>query len=335
MSASFFQFQNSAYLLFFILVLPLFFFEMRKKHLVRLPLSSTLILSKRKKTLRQRLEFSPALLKTLALTLLIIALARPQWGNRYTQIDSEGIDIMLALDASESMVGLDLTLNGEEADRLQVIKSVVKDFIGGRQYDRIGMVVFGEQAYTQCPLTTDYNVLKNYLDIVEIGIAGKGTAIGNAIAVAVKRLETSKAKSKIIILLTDGESNAGEVSPKIAAELAAKRGLKIYTIGVGTQGPVPVYQDTLFGKRKVYVDMHFDEKSLKEIAGMTGGQYFSAGSEEALKDVYKTIDKLEKTQVKIQEFSDFNEMYLFFLVPAIFFLVLSWFLENMVFVRVF
>jgi Ca-activated chloride channel family protein len=335
MSGSFFQFQNPAYLLFFLLVLPLFFFEMRKKHFVRLPLSSILVLSQRKKTWRQRLEFFPTFLKIVALTLLISALARPQWGNRYTEVDSEGIDIVLTLDTSESMVGLDLTLNGEEANRLQVIKSVVNDFIGGRQYDRIGMVVFGEQAYTQCPLTTDYNVLKSYLDIVEIGIAGKGTAIGNAIAVSVKRLETSKAKSKIIILLTDGESNAGEVSPKIAAELAAQRGIKIYTIGVGTQGAVPVYQDTLFGRRKVTVEMHFDEKSLKEIAAMTAGQYFSAGSQEALKDVYQTIDKLEKTQVKVQEFSDVQEMFLLFLVPAVLFLVLSWFLEHAVFIRVF
>lgn len=333
MTEGFFQFHTPAYLILLILVLPLFIFDLYKLHLVKFPISSSRLIGEIKTSWRQVFEFIPSLLRMIALILIVIALARPQWGKQYTEIESEGVDIVLALDTSGSMRALDLQLHGEEADRLEVVKSVVKDFIDGRQYDRIGMVVFGEDAYTQCPLTLDYDVLKGYLDMIEIGIAGDATAIGNALATSVKRLEKSEAKSKIVILLTDGRSNAGQVSPKIAAELAQKRGIKVYTIAVGSKGKVPYPQKTFFGMQKVYVELDVDEDTLKEIAQISGGQFFQASDTETLSNVYQTIDKLEKSKVKTNEFSEYQERYLKYLVPGLLLLLLSWLLQKTVFLR--
>jgi len=270
----------------------------------------------------------------MAMVLLVFALARPQWGNKYTEVESEGVDIILALDTSGSMKALDLELNGREANRLDVIKSVVSSFIDGRSYDRIGMVVFGTEAYTQCPLTLDYDILRGYLDLIEIGIAGEETAIGNALATSVKRLIKSEAKSKIIILITDGENTSGAVSPLRAAELAKKHGIKVYTIAVGSRNRVPFPQKTFFGTRKVYVNLPVDEETLKDIAKITSGEFFKASDTKSLSRIYETIDELEKTEVKVSEFAEYKEMYISFLTPSIVLLLLAWLLQRTVFLRI-
>jgi Ca-activated chloride channel homolog len=335
MTESFFQFHTPQYLFLLLLVLPLFIFDVYKLRLIKFGISSTQVIANVKKTMRQRFEFLPALMRFVALTLLVIALARPQWGNQYTEVNSEGIDIVLAIDASGSMQALDFTLEGERVDRLVAVKSVVADFIEQREFDRIGMVVFGEQAYTQCPLTLDYDILTGYLDLIEIGIAGDGTAVGNAIATSVKRLEDSEAKSKIIILLTDGRSNAGEVSPQIAAELAQKRGIKVYTIAVGSKGKkVPFPRRGFFGMKTVQVQLDIDEETLKEIAKVTNAKFYQASNTKSLAEIYNTIDQLEKTEVQMDQFAEYEEKYLNYLIPAIVLLLLAWLLQRSVFLRI-
>lgn len=333
MNDEFFQFYSRQAFWLFLIVVPLFVFDLYKLHLIKFPLSSSKIFSQNKKSWRQVLEFLPPLFRFLALSLVVIALARPQWGHEYTEVESEGIDIILTLDTSESMRALDMELNGKESDRLEVVKSVVDEFIRGRQFDRIGMVVFGEHAYTQCPLTLDYEVLRGYLDMIEIGIAGDATAIGNALATSVKRLEKSEAKSKIIVLLTDGRSNAGQVSPKVAAELAKEKGIKVYTISIGTKGPVPYPQQGFFGMQKGYVNLDTDEDTLKEISEITGARFFQAGTTEALSEIYKSIDKMEKTKVEMNKFSEYKEMYFNYLMAAVLFLLLAWVLQHTFFLR--
>ncbi|OVE82511.1 hypothetical protein BVY03_00790 [bacterium K02(2017)] len=265
--------------------------------------------------------------------LIVFALARPQIGNSYTEIESEGIDIVLALDTSGSMKALDLSLNGEEANRLDVVKAVVSEFIKKREYDRIGMVVFGTQAYTQCPLTLDYDIIQGYLSLIQIGIAGEETAIGNALATSVKRLLKSKAKSKVIILLTDGENTSGEVSPIKAAEVARDNDIKVYTIAVGSSGLVPVPVKTFFGMRKVPMQLSVDEETLKEISEISGGKSYLAKDTDDLKKIYAEIDSLERTEVKTNEFAEYEEMYLSYLIPGILFLLAAWLLKWTVFLR--
>lgn len=334
MSEDFFQFHSPEYFLLLLILLPLFIFDLKKLHLFKFGVSSADVFKKTKRSLKSIFEFIPPLMRFFALALLVVALARPQQGNRYTEVNSEGIDIVLALDTSGSMKALDLKLNGKDANRLQVVKSVVADFVDGRAYDRIGMVVFGTQAYTQCPLTLDYDILKGYMDLIHIGIAGEETAIGNAIATSVKRLKGSKAKSRIIILLTDGENTAGSVSPLKAAELAQKAGIKIYTIAVGSSGQAPFPVKSFFGTQKVMMNLSVDTKSLQEIAKLTGGQFYQARDTEALANIYKTIDQLEKTEVKVNEFAEYHEMFIDFLIPAIILLLLAWFLQKSIFLRI-
>ncbi len=334
MNETFFQFHSPGYFILLVFLVPLFVLDLVKLHLIKFDISSITLVTGGKKSLRYYLEFIPPLLRLIALILLVVAVARPQWGNKYTEINSEGIDIILALDTSGSMRALDLTLDGDEANRLEVIKSVVTQFIDGRSYDRIGMVVFGSEAYTQCPLTLDYDILKGYLDLIEIGIVGEETAIGNALATSVKRLSQSKAKSKVIILLTDGQNTAGKISPLNAAELAKDNKIKVYSIAVGRDGRVPFPQKTMFGWRKVHMQLEVDEETLKEIAKITEGRFFKASSTETLKEVYRTIDEMEKTEVKINEFAEYKEMFVSFLIPAIILLLAAWLLQRTVFLRI-
>jgi Ca-activated chloride channel family protein len=257
-------------------------------------------------------------IKYTALGLMIIALARPQWGTERTEVLTEGINIMLALDLSESMAALDFERKGQVVNRLEAVKGVVQDFVAGRSGDRIGMVVFGTHAYTQLPLTRDYNTLVSLLDRLEIGAAGKSTAIGDAIGISLKRLADIESKSNIIILLTDGQSNAGELSPDTAGEIAKQKNVKIYTIGVGTRGKAPfLVNDPLFGERYVYQRVSIDEATLKAIADETGGRYFRAVDLKGLQEIYDTIDKLEKTEVKVDIFADYSEIYPWLLIPTI------------------
>ncbi len=253
-------------------------------------------------------------LRLIALVLLVFAIARPQSGLRTEEISTKGIDIVLCMDTSGSMKAEDL-----KPSRLQVAKSVASDFVKGRRNDRLGIVVFSAVSLLQCPLTSDYGAVIDFMKSVEIGMTQTdGTAIGNALATSVDRLKDSKAKSKIIILLTDGRNNMGEVDPVTAAKLATAFNIKIYTIGVGTEGeaPFPV-EDPMFGKRYVYIKEDLDEGTLRAIAETTEGLYFRATTAEALKEIYKQIDKMEKTEIKGIEYTEYTDHYLPLLVIAL------------------
>ncbi len=273
-------------------------------------------------------------LRSICLSLLVIVIARPQSGRKSTEIISEGVDIMLVLDTSGSMQALDFMINDKRIDRLEVSKNVVGDFIKQRKNDRMGMVVFGEEAFTQCPLTLDQGILLSFLDKISIGMAGDGTAIGSAIGVAVKRLKNLKSKSKIIILLTDGRNNAGRLSPVKAAELARKYGVRIYTIGAGTKGKAPFLVNTLFGKQYTYQQVDIDEHTLRKISRTTNGLYFRATDTESLKNIYGVIDKLEKSEVKVKEHMEYNELFMWPLLLALGLLFLEILLANTCFRKI-
>jgi Ca-activated chloride channel family protein len=270
----------------------------------------------------------PAALRCLVIALLATALARPQSGITTTAVLTEGIDIMLCLDTSGSMQALDFTWKGERQNRLQVVKRVVSDFIQGRTNDRIGMVVYGAEAFTQCPLTLDYGVLLSFLDRVDIGMAGDTTAIGSALATCVKRLKDLKGKSKVVILLSDGRNNAGSIDPETAAGMASTFGIKVYTIGVGTEGEVPFLADTIFGKRYVYQRVDLDEAILQMIASRTGGTYFKATNTEALAEIYRQIDRMEKTTVETKEYTEYKELFHPFILGGLALLLLEVALTN-------
>lgn len=244
------------------------------------------------------------LLPWVALVLACVALARPQAGSRAVQITSEGIDIVLAIDASGSMKAEDFKPN----NRLHVARSVAADFVDHRGGDRIGLVVFAGEAFTQCPLTLDHGVLKQLIGAIDFGLQPDGTAVGMAIANSVNRLRKSQARSKVVILLTDGRSNAGEIDPVTAAEAARALRIKIYTIGVGVEGEAdyPV-DDPLFGRRYVRMPSDVDDATLKRIAERTGGLYFRATNAEALRQIYAKIDELEKTKVETREYIDYAD----------------------------
>lgn len=275
------------------------------------------------------------LLKYVALLLMIVALARPQWGTQRISTQTEGVNIILAVDLSESMAALDFKRKGQIVNRLEAVKSVVRDFITKREGDRIGMVVFGSNAFTQLPLTRDYNTIAFILDRIQIGSAGSSTAIGDAIGISLKRLEDIKSTSNVIILLTDGQSNAGELTPQVAARVAAEKDVKIYTIGVGTRGKAPfLVQDPFLGQRYIYQQVDIDEKTLREIADRTGGLYFRAEDLQGLQRIYETIDGLEKTEVKMKTFSSYRDLYAWILVPASFLLGLQLILAHTRFLRI-
>ncbi len=263
------------------------------------------------------------LLRGLALCLMILALARPQAGKSYSERNSEGVDIMLAMDTSGSMQALDFKLEGKPVDRLSVVKKVVSEFIEKRPNDRMGLVVFGEESFIQCPITWNHGLLQNFLKEVAIGMAGDATAIGSAIGVSVNRMKDLKAKSRVIILLTDGRSNAGRISPQKAAELAKTFGIKIYTIGIGTNGKAPFLVEDMFGPRYVYQEVDIDEDTLKEIAKLTDGLYFRATDTDKLGEIYGEIDKLETSEVTLKEYTEYEELYHWLLLPGLLLLLLE------------
>ena len=282
-----------------------------------------------------RMEWFVPFLKYTALCLLIVALARPQWGSRQITIKSSGINIVLAVDLSESMAALDFRENGRIVNRLQAVKSVIQNFISKRSGDRIGMVVFGSHAYTQLPLTRDYDAISSILARLKIGSAGKSTAIGDAIGISLKRLKDIKSKSNVIILLTDGRSNSGEISPDTATEIAVQNKVKIYTIGVGSKGKAPfLIHDPVFGDQYVYQHVDIDEDTLKDIARKTGGLYFRAEDTKGLSRIYNTIGRLEKTDVKVRTYDNYKELYPYFLIPALILLGVWIILSNTRFLKV-
>ena len=270
-------------------------------------------------------------LRTVALALMITALARPQQVEAEREVETKGVDIVISLDISGSMLAEDF----KPVNRMTVAKEEAKRFVRGRENDRIGLVVFARKGYTQCPLTLDYQILTQLIDEVEVGLIKDGTAIGLGIGTAINRLRDSDAKSKIIILLTDGENNAGNVDPITAADLAKSFGIKIHTITIGKGGLVPFpVEDPIFGKRYVQAEVKIDEKTLKRIADITDGHHFSAGDTQGLTEAFKKIDALEKSEVKVKEYSSYRELYHIFLIPGSLILLLEALLGNTVFLKI-
>ena len=244
-------------------------------------------------------------LRLLALAALVVAFARPRAGVTSENILTEGIDIVLVLDISSSMLAEDL-----EPNRIQAAKQVAADFVAGRLNDRIGLVVFAGQAFTQVPLTLDYGVLRDLMDELEVGMVEDGTAVGMGLATAVKRLNASAAESKVVVLLTDGRNNRGEIDPLTAAQMAQALGVRVYTIGAGSRGTarVPV-DDPVLGRRYATVRVDVDEETLAEVASTTGGRYFRATDTESLASIYQEIDDLETTEIEVQNFTRYTELF--------------------------
>jgi len=265
-------------------------------------------------------------LKIAVISLLIIVLARPQSAENWENVSTEGIDIVMAVDISTSMLARDL-----KPDRIEAAKDVASKFIAGRPYDRIGLVVFAGEAFTQCPITTDHAVVTNLLMETETGVINDGTAIGNGLATAVNRLKDSDALSRVIILLTDGENNMGEVPPITAAEIAKNFGIRVYTIGVGTIGTAPYPVQTPFGIQVQDIPVKIDEESLQSIAGITGGKYFRATDNAKLKQIYEEIDKLEKSKIEVKEFSKKQEEFQPYAIAAALLLIAAILLKTSVF----
>ena len=263
-------------------------------------------------------------LRAAALILVVLALARPQLGTAATRLHREGVDVVLAVDVSGSMLAEDFTLAEGRASRLDVVKSVVEEFVTARPEDRIGLVVFAARPYTQCPLTLDHGWLLQNLDRAKIGMIEDGTAIGSALAAAVNRLRPSTARSKFVVLLTDGQNNAGRITPQTAADAAAALGIKVYTIGAGTRGLAPYPAQDFFGN-KVYRPMQvdIDEDTLKKIAMATNARYFRATDTASLRDVYAEIDRSEKTPFEAPQFLDYREVYPLLAWPALALLLLE------------
>ncbi len=267
---------------------------------------------------RARLRWLPFALRLLAVTAAVVALARPVTANRRQVVQGEGIDIAIVLDISGSMRALDF----QPDDRLAVAKRVIHRFIDGRHDDRIALVVFAAKAFTQCPLTLDYGVLHRFLDEVKVGLIDDGTAIGLGIATGVKRLARSKARSKVLILLTDGVNNVPTVDPVTAADAARSLGVRIYAIGVGREGTAPYPVDhPVLGRRYTQIETHIDEKLLERIAEETQGQYFRAQSSDALARIFEMIDQLEKTKVETTIYTEYRQLAGFFLLPALLLLI--------------
>ncbi|MCC7429901.1 VWA domain-containing protein [bacterium] len=268
------------------------------------------------------------LIRLVAISFLILALARPRISSQERKVSTEGVDIMVTLDISESMKIEDFPPN-----RLVAAKSVVKNFILGRKSDRIGLIVFGSKSFTQCPLTLDYGILLGFLDDVEIGLIEGGTAIGLAIANGANRLRESEAKSKVIVLVTDGENTAGEIAPITAAEIAQTLGIKIYTIGVGTDNPF-ITQNTIFGKKRVPVSSKIDEEVLQKIAEMTKGKFFRATDKSTFEEIFREIGELEKTVIEVTEFTRYEEHFEELLTWGLLLILLEFLLSNLIFRKI-
>lgn len=278
--------------------------------------------------------YLPFLLRILVLVLILIMLARPQLGQSFSVNKHNGLDIFFAVDTSQSMSAMDLKLNGKTVDRLVVLKKVLTDFINKRPNDRLGLLVFGEEAFTQCPLTMDHGAILDLINHLEIGMVGNATAIGSAIAIGVKRLKDIPAKSKILILMTDGQNTAGSISPEVATELAKDLGIKIYSIGIGQEGEVPMTIDTPMGPITAMQQIIIDEDSLIEISESTGGKYFRARNTEELEKIYNYIDKLEKSEVEVKEYNSYKDIYEGFLWVAFIAFMVEMLLANTIFFRV-
>jgi Ca-activated chloride channel family protein len=298
-----------------------------------LQFSSLRFLHDTKASLRQRLQPLPTVLRLAALVLLIVALARPQSGSSSTSIDSEGIDIIMVLDISGSMLAVDMTserrgATRQDVSRLEVAKQAAREFIEGRVSDRIGLVIFAGQAVTQCPPTLDYAVLLDFLHNVQVGQIEDGTAIGTALVTAVNRLRESEAKSRVIILLTDGANNAGTVDPITAAKVAKAMDVKIHTIGAGREENARFPVETFFGRQYVRQFSPIDEETLKKIAAIGEGRYFRATSPEKLTQIYAEIGEMEKTRIETKVYVEYSELAQSLVLPAFLMLLLEGFMSQ-------
>jgi len=270
-----------------------------------------------------------ALLRLLVATLLILGLARPQYGHGRAQVQASGVDLMLALDVSGSMEALDFTLNRQPVSRVEVVKSVVSKFIEARPDDRIGLVAFAGAPYLVSPLTLDHDWLRQNLDRVRVGLIEDSTAIGSALAACVNRLRDQPSKSRVVVLLTDGMNNAGKVAPQTAAEAARAMGVKVYTIGAGAQGEAPVPVKDQFGNQRIVMaKVDVDEAALQKIADETGGKFFRATDTDSLKKIYAEIDRMEKTAHPVRKFENYNELFALAVVPGLLLLGLTLGLEQ-------
>ena len=270
------------------------------------------------KSVLSYLRHAPMLLRTVALSMIIIAIARPRSSSKMDKIDTEGIDIVLAMDVSTSMLARDFT-----PDRISAAKDIAIEFISQRPSDRIGIVVFAGESYTQCPLTTDRATLINLMKEIQTGLIEDGTAIGNGLATAVARMQGSDAKSRVVILLTDGVNNRGEITPQTAADIAKTYGIRVYTIGVGANGTAPYPVITPWGVQMQDVEVEIDEDLLKGIAETTGGRYFRATDNTKLSEIYSEINKMEKARTTIDSFPVYKELFMDFALVALICLILE------------
>ena len=318
-------FANIEYFFLLLLLIPyvIWYIMKRKKNEATIQISDAHVYAHVPKSYKIYLLHLPFILRIIAIILIILVLARPQTTNSWKNSEIEGIDIMLAIDVSTSMLAEDLKPN-----RLEAAKEVAAKFINGRPNDNIGITLFAGESFTQCPLTVDHAVLLNLIKDIKCGLIEDGTAVGMGIANAVTRLKESKAKSKVIILLTDGTNNKGDISPLTAAEIAKSFGIRVYTIGVGTNGMAPYPYPVGGSIQYVNMPVEIDEKTLTQIAGITDGDYFRATSNSKLKEVYDEIDKLEKTKLNIKEYSKREEKYQWFALAAFLCILLEIILRN-------
>ena len=330
------EFANKEYLFLLLLIIPyiIWYVMYRKKSEPTMRMSDTFVFRYAPKSLKVRLMPLQMLLRLTAFTFLVLALARPQTSNSWKNRQTEGIDIMLAIDVSTSMLAEDLKPN-----RLEAAKMVAAEFISGRPDDNIGLTIFAGESFTQCPMTTDHTSLLNLLqnvraDIAARGLISDGTAIGMGLANAVGRLKASKAKSKVVILLTDGSNNMGDISPMTAAEIAQSLGIRVYTIGVGTNKVAPYPMPVAGGVQYVNMPVEIDTKTLSEIAQTTQGDFYRATNNNELKKIYKEIDQLEKSKMSVKKFKKKFDAFPPFVMAAAFALLLELLLRITIFRRI-
>lgn len=318
------EFANPEYFYLFIIIPIMILWQifMNNKRFASMNISTLKGISKGS-SLKLKLRYLPFILRLITVSAIILVLARPQTSSSEKSITSEGIDIVIALDVSTSMLAEDFKPN-----RMEAAKQTAIDFIDDRQNDRIGLVVFAGESFTQCPVTIDHSVVKNLLSDVKTGMIKDGTAIGMGLATAISRLKESKAKSKVIILLTDGVNNTGSVSPETAADIATNYGIRVYTIGVGTIGTAPYPVKDRFG-RTIYqnIEVKIDEELLKKISDITDGEYFRARNNKSLEEIYEKINELEKTKIDVAYFSNYDEVFYPFAFIAIAGFLLELFLK--------
>lgn len=330
------EFVNKEYFLLLLLLIPyiIWYFLYRQKNEPTMQMSDTYAYMFAPKSWRVRLIHLPMLLRCLVFVLIVCILARPQTHNSWKEQKVDGIDIMLAMDVSTSMLAEDLKPN-----RLEASKNVASEFISGRPNDNIGLAIFAGESFIQCPMTTDHSSLLNLLhnvrtDIAARGLISDGTAIGMGLANAVSRLKDAKAKSKVVILITDGSNNMGDISPMTSAQIAKSLGIRVYTIGVGTNRVAP-YPVSVGGTTQyVNIPVEIDSKTLSDIAAITDGNFYRATNNQQLKQIYKDIDKLEKTKMDVKKFSKRYEAYQPFAIVAILLLVMELLLRNTVFRKI-